>query len=229
VATFGGTAFGDIALVPAPFLKRPKGIRDISEWYISTVSRREYIHAIFDRQTEVALENLARIHAAVGNRVDLVFVCGTDFGTQTSQFCSPASFDELYAPYYRRVNGWIHENTGWKTMKHSCGAVEPLISHFIETGFDVLNPVQCSASGMDPMTLKQRYGKDVTFWGGVVDTQRTLPFGSPGDVRREVMERCRIFSPGGGFVANAVHNIQAKTPVENVIALIDAIQEFNRG
>ena len=227
VATFGGTAFGDIALVPAPFLKRPKGIRDISEWYISTISRRDYIHKIFERQTEVAIENLGRIHAAVGNRIDLVVVCGTDFGTQTSQFCSPSSFNELYAPYYRKVNGWIHKNTGWKTMKHSCGAVEPLIRHFIETGFDVLNPVQCSASGMDPLTLKQRFGEDITFWGGVVDTQRTLPFGSTEDVRREVLDRCRIFSAGGGFVANAVHNIQAKTPIENVIALIDAIQDFN--
>ena len=159
VATFGGTAFGDIALVPAPFLKYPRGIRDIAEWYIATATRRDYIHAVFERQTEVALVNLGRIHEAVGNAVECVFVCGTDFGTQTSSFCSPATFDELYAPYYRRVNQWIHAHTTWKTMKHSCGAVEPFISHFIESGFDVLNPVQCSATGMDPATLKDRYGE----------------------------------------------------------------------
>jgi uroporphyrinogen-III decarboxylase len=224
VATFGGLAFGDIALVPAPFLKHPRGIRDITEWYVSTAMRRDYIHAIFERQCEVALENLSRIHQVVGESVDVVFVCGTDFGTQTSQFCSPATFDELYAPYYRQVNDWIHRHTSWKTFKHSCGAVEPLITHFIDSGFDILNPVQCSAAGMDPRTLKQRFGDRLVFWGGVVDTQKTLPFGTPEQVRKEVRERCWIFGEGGGFVANSVHNIQAKTPVANIVAMVEAIK-----
>ena len=111
IATFGGTAFGDIALVPAPFLKHPKGIRDIAEWYMSTATRRDYVHGIFAHQCEVALANLARIHAAVGDVMDAVFVCGTDFGTQTSTFCSVKTFDELYFPYYKRVNDWIHAHT----------------------------------------------------------------------------------------------------------------------
>jgi hypothetical protein len=226
VATFGGTAFGDIALVPAPFLKRPRGIRDVAEWYISTLTRQEYVHAIFERQTDIALQNLEHLFGVVGNKVDVVFVCGTDFGTQTSQFCSPATFEKLYAPYYRRVNDWIHTHTTWKTFKHSCGAVEPLIRHFIEAGFDILNPVQCSAAGMEPETLKERFGRKIVFWGGVVDTQKTLPFGTPREVQAEVLERCRIFSRSGGFVANAVHNIQAKTPVENVIALLNGTREF---
>lgn len=227
VATFGGTAFGDIALVPAPFLKHPKGIRDIAEWYISTVTRREYIHEVFSRQTDIALENLRWISKVVRDAVDVVFVCGTDFGTQTSQFCSPSTFSELYAPYYRRVNDWIHRNTSWKTFKHSCGAVEPLIQRFIDVGFDILNPIQCSAAGMDPRRLKDRYGDRITFWGGVVDTQRTLPFGTPEEVRTEVLDRCSIFSQNGGYIANPVHNIQARTPVENIVALLDAIREFN--
>jgi len=227
VATFGGTAFGDIALVPAPFLKHPRGIRDIAEWYISTATRQDYVHAIFDRQAEIAIANLSRIHEAVGNAIDCVFVCGTDFGTQTSSFCSPATFRELYAPYYRRVNDWIHTRTTWKTMKHSCGAVEPFISPFIECGFDVLNPVQCSAAGMDPQRLKERYGERIVFWGGGVDTQRTLPFGSPEEVRAEVLERCRTFSPGGGFVFNTIHNIQAGTPVANIVAMLEGVREFN--
>jgi hypothetical protein len=224
VATFGGLAFGDIALVPAPFLKHPRGIRDIAEWYMSTVTRRDYIHAIFDRQTEVALANLTTLNGIIGDLVDVVFVCGTDFGTQTSQFCSPGTFDELYAPYYTRVNDWIHRNTSWKTFKHSCGAVVPLISHFIDTGFDILNPVQCSAAGMDPATLKKAFGDRLVFWGGVVDTQKTLPFGTPEEVRREVRERCALFGTDGGFIANAVHNIQAKTPVANIIALLEGIR-----
>ena len=227
VATFGGMAFGDIALVPAPFLRRPRGIRDIAEWYMSTVSRRDFIHEVFSRQCDTAIANLQRIYAVVGNTVTAAFVCGTDFGTQTSSFCSTATFDSLYAPYYRRVNDWIHTNTTWKTFKHSCGAVEPFIPHFIECGFDILNPVQCSAAGMDPAVLKERYGKDIVFWGGGVDTQRTLPFGTPEEVRREVRSRCAIFSREGGFVFNAVHNIQAKTPVQNIVAMIEAVHEFN--
>lgn len=224
VATFGGTAFGDIALVPAPFLKHPKGIRDVAEWYMSTLTRRDYIHRIFARQCEIAIENLGAVRNVVGNDVDAVFVCGTDFGTQTSAFCSVATFRELYLPYYKRVNDWIHSNTTWKTFKHSCGAVEMFIGPFIESGFDILNPVQCSAAGMDPQTLKDRYGDRIVFWGGGVDTQRVLPFGSPEEVRAQVRERCRVFSRGGGFVFNAVHNIQALTPVENIVAMLEAVR-----
>ncbi len=226
-ACFGGTAFGDIALVPAPFLKHPKGIRDIEEWYVTTAARQDYVHAIFSRQLEIVLENLEKIHGAVGGNVDVVFLCGTDFGTQNSQFCSPETFEKLWTPYYRKMNDWIHANTPWKCFKHSCGAVDPLMEPFIRAGFDVINPVQCSAAGMDPRHLKERYGDRLVFWGGGVDTQRTLPFGTPEQVREEVLRRCEIFSKGGGFVFNAVHNVQAKTPVQNVVAMFEAVREFN--
>ena len=227
VASFGGTAFGDIALVPGLNLKQPRGIRDIAEWYISTAARRPYVHAVFERQCEVGLANLARIHAAVGDGVDAVFVCGTDFGTQTSSFCSVATLRELWLPYYRRVNDWIHANTSWRSFKHSCGAVEKFVPSFIEAGFDILNPVQCSAAGMDPQTLKSRHGERIVFWGGGVDTQSTLPFGTPDAVRRQVEERCRIFGRGGGFVFNTVHNVQAGTPIENVVAMVETVRRFS--
>jgi hypothetical protein len=227
IAGFGGTAFGDIALVPGPFLKHPKGIRDVTEWYMSTSSRRDYIHRIFERQCEFGVANLAKIHQTVGDQVDVVFVCGTDFGTQTSSFCSVKTLRELYMPYYQRVNSWIHAHTPWKTFKHSCGAVEKFLETFIESGFDILNPVQCSASGMDPALLKEKYGDRLVFWGGGVDTQKTLPFGIPEQVRREVLERCEIFSRNGGFVFDTIHNIQAGTPVENIVAMIEAVREFN--
>jgi hypothetical protein len=227
IATFGGTALGDIALVPAPFLKHPKGIRDVAEWYMSTTSRRDYVHAIFERQCEVALGNLTRLHAAVDDAVEAVFICGTDFGTQSSTFCSVGTFKELYMPYYQRINGWIHQHTNWKTFKHSCGSVIKLLPSFIEAGFDILNPVQCSAAGMDPVQLKTLYGDRLTFWGGGIDTQKVLPFGTPAEVRKQVLERCRCFSSGGGFVFNSIHNVQAKTPVENIVAMLKAVQEFN--
>jgi hypothetical protein len=227
VGGVGGTAIGDIALVPAPFLKHPKGIRDISEWYMSTVMRQDYLHQVFSRQTDIALENLEKVHNVVEELFDVLFICGTDFGTQTSSFCSPETYDSLYSPYYKKINDWIHKNTSWKTMKHSCGAVENFMSHFIESGFDIINPVQCSAAGMDPKTLKDRYGDDLVFWGGAIDTQQTLPFGTPEQVRAEVLSRCEIFAPGGGFVFNGIHNIQARTPVENLIAMFEAFKEYN--
>ncbi len=227
IGNIGGTAIGDIALVPGPFLKHPKGIRDIQEWYLSTLMRQDYLHEIFSFQTDVAIKNLESAYKVIGNAIDVIFICGTDFGTQTSSFCSTETFDQLYAPYYKRMNAWIHENTSWKTFKHSCGAVEPFIPHFIESGFDIVNPVQCSATGMDPQTLKDKYGDQITFWGGGVDTQNTLPFGTPEQVRKEVLSRCEIFAPNGGFVFNSIHNIQAKTPIENLVAMFEAVKEFN--
>ena len=225
VGAFGGSSFGDIALVPAPFLKNPKGIRDVAEWYISTVTRREHIREIFARQCEIALRNLALIREAVGERVAAIFVTGADFGAQNAPFISPDAYRDLYKPFHREVNDWVHANTTWKNFIHSCGAVEPLIEDFIDAGFDILNPVQRSAAGMDPETLKAKYGDRLTFWGGVADTQRTLPFGDPADVAAEAREAVRIFNAGGGFVANPVHNIQAGCPTENVIELFRVIRE----
>jgi len=227
VGSFGGTGLGDIALVPAPFLKHPKGIRDVTEWYISTLTRLDYLQRIFAYQTEVALRNLEKIYPIVGKAIDVIFVCGADFGTQTSSFCSPDTFKKLYLPYYQQINGWVHRHTSWKTFKHSCGAIEPFMSLFIEAGFDIINPVQCSAAGMDAARLKERYGDHLVFWGGGVDTQKTLPFGTPEAVRAEVLERCAIFSRNGGFIFNSVHNIQPNTPIKNIVAMFDAVKEFN--
>jgi len=227
IAAFGGTALGDIALVPGLNLKKPKGIRDVAEWYMSTVMRPDYIKNIYDRQTEIAIENLSRLYSVVGNKVNAVFMCGTDFGTQSSTFCSPEQFDEMWLPYYKRMNDWIHENTQWKTFKHSCGAVETFMDSFIRAGFDIINPVQINATGMDPKKLKERYGRDLVFWGGGIDTQHVLPFGSPAEVREQVLRTCEIFNKNGGFIFNTVHNAQANVPVENMVAMLEAIKEFN--
>ena len=227
IAGLGGTALGDIAHIPGIKLKKPKGIRDITEWYMSIVMRPDYIKAIFERQTEIALENFSRLHKVIGNNIDAVYICGTDFGTQESTFCSPEQFDDLWLPYYRRINDWVHSHTNWKTFKHSCGAVEPFMSRFIAAGFDIINPVQVNAKGMDPAHLKKTYGKDLVFWGGGIDTQFTLPYATPEKVREEVLYLCDIFARDGGFVFNTVHNIQANVPVENIVAMIDAVKEFS--
>ena len=226
LANFGGTGIGDIALVPGLNLKAPKGIRDVADWYMSTLMRPDYLHYIFEKQTDVALENLSLIKDIAGDQVDVAYICGTDFGTQDSSFCSIETYEELYAPYYKKINNWIHENTPWKTFKHSCGAVEPFMESFIDSGFDIINPVQINAAGMDPVLLKQKYGDRLTFWGGGVDTQKVLPFGTPEEVKAHVLRECEILAPGGGFVFNTVHNMQANVPLQNVLAMLEAIRQY---
>jgi hypothetical protein len=228
LGNFGGTAFGDIALVPGPWLKHPKGIRDVEEWYVSTAMRRDFVYKIFERQCEIGIKNLEKVHQVVGNRVTAVFVSGTDFGQQTGPFVSPKAYRELFKPFNKAVNDWVHKHTTWKTFIHSCGSVRALIPDFIDAGFDILNPVQCSAACMAPEELKQEFGDQVTFWGGGVDTQKTLPFGTVEEVRQEVCARLKTFGKGGGYVFNTIHNVQARVPIENVLAVYETVRTCGR-
>jgi hypothetical protein len=220
-----GAAFGDIALVPAPFLKNPRGIRDIEEWYVSTVTRQDYILEVFERQCAVAERNLATLIDFFGDIVQVAVLTGTDFGTQRGPFISPDSYRTLYQPFHRRLNDIIHRRSSWKSFIHSCGDVYPLMQDFINAGFDILNPVQCSAAEMDPIRLKKEFGSDVTFWGGGIDTQRTLPFGTPDEVYRQCRERIDIFADDGGFVFTSIHNVQGPTSLENLLAMLRAIRD----
>jgi hypothetical protein len=226
--TFPGSGFGDIALVPATWMKRTKGIRDLEEWYVSTITRRDFIYAIFERQCEIALKNIETLARAVGDRPQVVFVSGADFGTQRGLFASVETYRDLFKSFHKRVNDKIHALTKWKTFIHSCGAIRELIPDFIEAGFDVLNPVQCSAEGMDAKQLKQEFGKQLVFWGGGVDTQGTLPFGTPDEVYWQVRERIDIFNQDGGFVFNSVHNVQSNVPVDNMLAMFKAIKDSGK-
>lgn len=226
VAGIGGTAFGDVSNIPGPFLKHPKGLRDIARWYMAMAMSPDHIREMFSRQLEIVLANLAKAFAILGDEIDVIYLCGTDFGTQTSTFCSPKTFRELWFPYYKEMNDWIHAHTTWKTFKHSCGAVADFLPLLIECGFDIINPVQCSAKGMDPQFIKDTYGDRIVFWGGGIDTQHVLPFGTPQEVRDQVLSRCEIFSKNGGYVFNTIHNIQAGTPMENLAALFEAFREF---
>jgi uroporphyrinogen-III decarboxylase len=224
IGGFGGTALGDIALVPGVFMKNPKGIRDIEEWYISMAIRQDFLKELYDRQTRLALENFKLFYEAVGDNIDIFYLCGTDFGSQNGPMCSAEVLKEVYLPYYRRMTDWIHQNTKWKTFKHCCGSIKPLIPTLIEAGIDILNPVQNSAAGMDPQTLKDEFGEKIVFWGGGVDTQHTLPFGTPQEVYDEVTRRIEIYNRDGGFVFTPIHNTQSRVPVENFLAMIEAVK-----
>ena len=223
--TLPGAGFGDIALVPATGMAYPKGIRDIQEWYVSLLIRPEYIKTVFERQCELVLKNIELLAPVIGERVQVVFISGTDFGMQSGLFAPVDSYRDLFKPFHTAVNRKIHELTGCKTFIHSCGAVYDLIPEFIDAGFDILNPVQISATGMDPERLKREFGGDIVFWGGGIDTQKTLPFGTPDEVYEETRKNIELFGDGGGFVFNSVHNVQSNVPMENLLAMFQALND----
>ena len=223
VGNFGGAGFGDIAFVPGPQVLHPKGIRDPEEWYVSSITRKDYIQEIFRLQLELQMKNLKMYHQALGDRIDVIFMSGTDFGSQGGPFISPAAYREMFKPLHRTMNDWVHANTTWKTFFHTCGSIVAFLDDFAEAGIDILNPVQISAAGMSPESMKGTYGDKFVFWGGAIDAQHTLQFGTAAQVREEALRNAGIFGRGGGFVFNNVHNIQATVPTENMVALLGSV------
>lgn len=218
--------FGDAAFLPGAALKKVRGVRDLDAWYVMHKLDPQYIFDVYDMQYECAVQSLVKLKQALGDRIQAIFVSGTDFGMQTGLMISAEDFRTFYKPYYTKINRWIHENTKWKAMYHCCGSIVDLLDDFVEMGVDVLNPVQCSAAGMDPAFLKEKYGDKLVFWGGGIDTQRVLPFGTEQECREMVRERLRIFSKGGGYVFNTIHNIQGDTPVQNVAAAFEEAKNY---
>ena len=200
----------------------------MDEWLIAHKLRPDYIYKVNEMHTESALKSLKVLHQAVGDEIDAIFLSGTDFGTQNSAFIAHEDFCALYKPFYKKLNNWIHKNTKWKIMYHSCGSIVDFLDDFVEIGVDILNPVQCSARGMAPDFLKEKYGKKFVFWGGGIDTQKTLPFGTEEECRKQCRERINIFAKGGGYVFNTIHNIQANTPVENVVAIFEEAKKRSK-
>ena len=225
MASVPGTAFGDIAFVPGPWVKDPRGVRDVEEWYISLYARRKYIFDTFALQCQTSLKNLELAYQAMGDKIQILMVSGTDFGTQRGPLIGSDVYRELFKPFNKKVNDWIHQNTNWKCFQHCCGSVEPLIPEFIEAGFDILNPIQYTTAKMDPATLKAKYGERICFWGGGIDTQKLLPFGTPEQVYEQTRRQVEIFKQDGGYVFTPVHNIQPNTPVENILAMLEAFRE----
>ena len=188
---------------------------------------RPFCERLLDGITEIYLEWIDRYLDAAGEYID-VFVFGDDVCGQDGWLFSPELFVSLFKPRLRRLFDAVRARTKAKIFFHSCGAVYELIPHLIDVGVDILNPVQVSARGMDSARLKAAYGRDITFWGGGVDTQQVLPFGTPQQVRDEVRRRIDDLAPGGGFVFNPVHNIQAFVPPENIVAAFDEAFEYGR-
>ncbi len=225
VGNFWGAGFGDIAIVPGPHIPYPKGIRDVEEWYVSAITRKQYIKEIFQYQLELQMKNLKMYREAVQDRIDIIVMSGTDFGAQNGPFISPNLYREVFKPLHKEMNDWIHENTNWKTFFHTCGSIIDFLDDFVSAGVDILNPVQISAAGMDPDFLKKNYGDKFVFWGGGIDTQKTLPFGTPENIKEEVENNMLTFGKGGGFVFNTVHNIQPSVPIDNLVTMFETVRE----
>lgn len=221
------TFLADMAYTEGPAVKRPTGLRSPAEWLVGHYTVPEYIRESYEMQIEVAMENVKLLKQIAGDKIQAVFVSGTDLGTQRAQYISNDMYREFFMPYHKKVNDWIHENTNWKTWFHSCGSIVKLLPELYEAGVDILNPVQCSAEGMDPEFLKKEWGDKFVFWGGGIDTQQVLPFGTPEEVYDQVMNRLKIFAPGGGYVFNTIHNIQGPTSPENLNAMFRAIRDYN--
>jgi uroporphyrinogen decarboxylase len=182
-------------------------------------------HEFLDRLVESHLANLEKFLAAVGDSIDIILF-GDDLGMQNGPQMSPAMYEEFFKPRHARMWHRAKELANVKVMLHCCGGVQPLLRHLIEAGLDAINPVQISCTGMDPYTLKQQFGRDLTFWGGGCDTHRVLSDGTPAEIREHVRRQVEILKPGGGFVFQQVHNILANVPPQNIVAMFEAANEF---
>ena len=219
-----GVCFLGLSLITDRASNVTQGLAD--EWMIMLMTDKETCHELMDRSVEATIRCLQLVNEAVGDYVFAWGIAADDSGTQRGEFIRPDLWAEMIKPHYKRLCDWIHTHTHWKVFLHCCGSIYGLIPHFIEAGIDILNPVQTSAANMDPARLKQQFGGQLVFWGGGCDTQRVLGNATPEEVREHVKERLRIFSPGGGYVFNQVHNIQANVPPENILAMFDAAHDF---
>ena len=184
------------------------------------------VHRLLDALTEMHLASLDCWLGEVGDWIDVILF-GDDLGMQTGPQISPEMYREFFKPRHQTIWMRAKELQDIRVMLHCCGGIRPLMEDLIEAGLDAANPVQTSCAGMDPAGLKRDFGQEHCFWGGGCDTQTVLPKATPEEVRRHVLERLEILSPGGGFVFQQVHNIMSDVPPENVVAMFDAVAEFN--
>jgi len=202
-------------------------VRGFDNFYADMLANQPLAEALLDIVCEIKMKYWARALELVGENVMMVSEAD-DLCGQYGPLVSPELYRKLIKPRHTRLFAFIkkHARTNVKIFYHCCGSVASLIPDLIESGIDILNPVQVSAAGMDTRELKRLYGKDVVFYGGGVDTQRVLPYGTPAEVRDEVRRRIEDLAPGGGFVFNTVHNIQADVPPENIMAMWETLQEY---
>ncbi len=207
--------------------EQPARTMGMENFLMALVAEPKFADRLMEGITDLYIESCNNYLDQVGQYIQ-VFTYWDDVNTQDGWMIRPELYRKMVKPKQKRLVEAIKKKTDAKIFFHGCGAVYDLIPDLIEVGFDILNPVQVSARGMDTKKLKQEYGKDITFWGGGVDTQRVLPFGTPQQVADEVRRRMDDLAPGGGFVFAAVHNIQAFVPPQNIVAAFDTALEYGK-
>ncbi len=195
------------------------------QFLLDILADRPKVERLLDRLVEVHLENLEKFLDAVEGYVQIIQM-GDDLGTQLAPQISPQTYRELFKPRHRLLYERVRRRRGMHLFLHSCGSIADLLPDLIDSGVEIINPVQTSARGMDPQKLKREYGNHLTFWGGGCDTQTVLPQASPTRVAAHVRERLKILAPGGGFVFAQVHNIMPTVPPENILAMWQAVRDF---
>lgn len=212
--------FGGNLLEWGTFIRRMDNF--LMDLYLDPVNVERLLDGLLERH----LKTLDKVCEAVGDVVDIIRF-GDDLGEMNGPFMHPEIYQQLFKPRHKQMTDYVKQNSNMHTFLHSCGSIYKLIPDLIEAGFEILNPVQTQCHEMEPERLKREFGKDVTFWGGGVETVGTLNDASPEEVRAQVLNRLELMSKGGGFVFNTVHNILPDVPPENIVAMFNAVKEFN--
>ena len=201
-------------------------LRRIDNFLMDLYMDPENVHRLLDKLLEGHMAFLGKICDAVGDLVEVIKF-GDDLGTNTGPFMPPEIYKEFFLPGHKQMCDYVKKNSSAHTMLHCCGGIYELIPGLIEAGFEILNPVQINAYGMEPERLKKDFGKEITFWGGGANTQSVLNKATPQQVKDHVKRNIEIFSKDGGFVFNTVHNILPDVPPENIMAMFEAIRDFD--
>jgi uroporphyrinogen decarboxylase len=200
--------------------------RRMDKLLVDIIRNPSKVEKLMDYIMEFSLNSLNVICGYVGDVIDIIRI-GDDLGENNGPFFSPKIYRAMFKPGHTEICDYIKKHSSMKIMFHSCGSISAILPDLIETGIDILNPVQINARDMEPKFLKDNFGDDITFWGGGADTRNVINRKSPEEVKKHVLNLLEIFSPEGGYVWNTVHNILPDVPPENIVAMFEAVEEFN--
>ena len=200
-------------------------MRGLERWYTDMLENPEFCEALLDKVLRFWLDYYTGFMGAIGDVIDVVMI-GDDLAGQSGPLFSPGFYRTIVKPRQKKLVQHIRSLTESKIWYHTCGSAVEYIPDLVDNGIHILNPVQITAQGMDPEFLKKTFGKEVVFWGGGIDSQHVLPFATPEEVKENVKQNMKAFKPGGGYVFNNVHNIQADVPPANVLAMYEAAYEY---
>ena len=200
-------------------------MRGLEQWFCDMLTQPAFCEALIDQTLRFWMDWFRAFLDEAGDVVDVIMI-GDDLAGQQGPLFNPHFYRRVVKPRHKQLVQYIRSQTNAKIWYHTCGGCAEYIPDLLDNGIHILNPVQISADGMDPAPLKERFGRELVFWGGAIDSQHVLPTAAPEKVRDDVRRHLEIWKPGGGYVFNNVHNIQTGVPAENIVALYDAAYEF---